>query len=458
MIQERPDFQTLARDLAGHVILPADGEYDLARRVWNGSIDKRPGAVVRCANADDVQATLAFAASNDITVAVRGGGHNIAGNATCDNGIVIDLSPMKRIDLDQHNRIARAEGGVLWGEFDAETQKVGLATTGGLIPSTGIAGFTLGGGLGHLMRSYGLACDNLLSAEVITADGRRLKASSDENPDLFWGLRGGGGNFGVVTSFEFRLHEVGPILLGGPLAHPWSGVRDAVRFYRDFAGSAPDNLIVYAGLATGPDGSLRLSMRPVFNGPVAEGLSKVAALREFGSPVVDGIQPRPYVEIQKLVEPAFPRGRLNYWKANFVDELSDELIDILIDAFRRVPSPYSIVALEPMGGAVAHVSETATAFRHRKSAYSLLILSGWVNDADSAANVAWARELWDLTRPLCSSAVYVNYLGAEGDQRVRDAYGVNHARLSDLKRKYDPGNFFRLNQNIEPAPSEPLEI
>lgn len=454
MILERPDFQTLARDLVGHVILPADSEYDSARRVWNGIIDKRPGAVVRCANADDVQAALAFAASNRITVAVRGGGHNIAGNATCDNGIVIDLSPMKSIEVDQHNRTARAEGGVLWGEFDAETQRVGLATTGGLVPSTGIAGFTLGGGLGHLMRSYGLACDNLLSAEVVTADGRRLTANSDQNPDLFWGLRGGGGNFGVVTSFEFRLHEVGPILLGGPLAHPLSGARDALRFYRDFAASASDNLIVYAGLGTGPDGSPRLNMRPVFNGPIAEGLSTVAALRKFGSPIVDGIEPRPYLEIQKLVEPAFPRGRLNYWKANFVDELSDELIDILIGAFRRVPSPYSMVALEPMGGAVADVSETATAFQHRRSAYSLLILSGWVKDADSEANVAWARELWHLTQPLSSSGVYVNYLGTEGDQRVRDAYGVNHARLSELKRKYDPGNFFRLNQNIEPAPSE----
>ncbi|MDQ2943552.1 MAG: FAD-binding oxidoreductase [Candidatus Dormibacteraeota bacterium] len=454
MILERPDFETLARDLAGDVILPADSEYDLARRVWNGIIDKRPGAIVRCANADDVQAALAFAAFNRITVAVRGGGHNIAGNATCDNGIVIDLSQMKRIEVDQLNRTARAEGGVLWGELDAESQRVGLATTGGLVPSTGIAGFTLGGGLGHLMRSYGLACDNLLSAEVITADGRRLKASSDENPDLFWGLRGGGGNFGVVTSFDFRLHEVGPILLGGPLAHPWSGARDALRFYRDFAASAPDNLIVYAGLGTGADGSRRLNMRPVFNGSVSEGLSKVAALRKFGSPIVDGIQPRPYLEIQKLIEPAFPRGRLNYWKANFVNELSDELIDILIDAFRRVPSPYSMVALEPMGGAVTDVSDTATAFQHRTAAYSLLILSGWVNDADSEANVTWARELWHLTQPLSSSGVYVNYLGTEGDQRVRDAYGVNHARLSELKRKYDPGNFFRLNQNIEPAPLE----
>ena len=454
MITERPDFQTLARNLAGRLILPDDSEYDSARRVWNGMIDKRPGAVVRCADPDDIQAALAFAASNGITVAVRGGGHNIAGNATCDHGIVIDLSPIKSIEVDQHNRTVRAGGGVLWGEVDAHTQRVGLATTGGLIPSTGIAGFTLGGGLGHLMRSYGLACDNLLSAEVITADGRRLMASSDHNPDLFWGLRGGGGNFGVVTSFEFKVHEVGPILLGGPLAHPWSRARDALRFYRDFTASAPDSLIVYAGLATGPDGLPRLNLRAVFNGRLAEGISTVAPLRQFGAPLLDDIEPRRYVEIQKLVEPAFPAGRFNYWKANFVDVLSDELIDVLIDTFRRVPSPYSIVALEPMGGAVARVAETATAFQHRRSAYSLLILSGWVNEADSVANVAWARELWELTRPLSSSAVYVNYLGMEGDQRVRDAYGVNHARLSELKRRYDPGNFFRFNQNIEPAPSE----
>jgi hypothetical protein len=449
----RPDFRRLASEIAGQVIVPNDAEYDAARRVWNGMIDKRPAAIVRCASADDVVAVIAFAVGSEISVAVRGGGHNIAGNATCDGGLVIDLSPLKRIEIDRDARRGRAGGGVLWGEFDAATQNAGLATTGGLIPSTGIAGFTLGGGLGHLMRKYGLACDNLLSAEVITADGRRVRTSADQNPDLFWALRDGGGNFGVVTEFEFRLYEVGPMLLAGRLAHPLSRARDALRFYRDFCAAAPDELIVYAGLSTGPDGDPRLGFRPLFNGPIADGEAVLAPLQSFGAPLLHDMEPRRYVDIQRIVEPAFPPGRLNYWKANFVNELSDPLIDVLIDAFRRVPSPYSSIALEPMGGAVARVAETATAFNHRTPAFSLLILSGWISAADSDPNVAWARELWERTRPLSSTAVYVNYLGTEGDQRVRDAFGVNYPRLAQVKRGFDPGNFFRLNQNIEPAPA-----
>ncbi len=453
MIIERPDFQRLARDVGGEIILREDAEYEAARRVWNGMIDKRPLAIVRCIDPDDVLAAIAFAVENRIAVAVRGGAHNIAGNATCDNGLVIDLSPMKNVEIDRYSRRGRAGGGVLWGEFDAATQKVGLATNGGLMPSTGVAGFTLGGGLGHLMRSYGLACDNLLSADVVTADGRRLRASAEQNDDLLWAIRGGGGNFGIVTSFEFQLHDVGPDLLGGRLIYRLGDAPDVLRFYREFMAGAPDNLIVYASLSTGPDGEPRVGFRPVFNGPVTEGQSLLKPLRHFGAPVLDDIQPRPYVDIQKIVEPMFPPGRLNYWKANFVDDLSDELVDILVATYRRVPSRYSNIALEPMGGAIARVPDTATAFHHRTHAFSLLLLGGWLEAEETEANVAWVRELWDLTRPLSSSAVYVNYLGTEGDSRIRDAYGPNHARLSEIKRKYDPGNFFRFNQNIEPAPS-----
>ena len=295
MTIERPDFQKLADDIAGRVILPEDADYEVARRVWNGMIDKRPLGIARCVNADDVLAATSFAADNGIAIAVRGGGHNIAGNATCDKGLVIDLSPMKSVEVDRHNRRARAGGGVLWGEFDAETQKAGLATNGGLMPSTGIAGFTLGGGLGHLMRSYGLACDNLLSADVVTANGRTLRASAEQNDDLLWAIRGGGGNFGIVTSFEFQLHDVGPDLLGGRLIHRLADAPNVLRFYREFMGGAPDNLIVYAGLSTGPDGEPRLGLRPVFNGPVAEGQSLLKPLRQFGTPVLDDIEPRPYV-------------------------------------------------------------------------------------------------------------------------------------------------------------------
>ena len=451
MIVERPDFERLSGHIAGELILPDDARYEVARRVWNGMIDRRPLGIARCVDADDVLAAVAFASNNEIAVAVRGGSHNIAGNATCDHGLVIDLSPMKSIEVDHAHRRARAGGGVLWGEFDIATQKVGLATNGGLMPSTGIAGFTLGGGLGHLMRSCGLACDNLLSAEVVTADGRKVRASVDQNDDLLWALRGGGGNFGVVTAFEFQLHAVGPNLLGGRLIYRLADARDVLRFYRDFMAHAPDSLIVYAGFATSPDGEPRLGLRAVFNGPVAEGQSLLEPLRHFGTPVMDDIEPRLYVEIQKIVEPMFPPGRLNYWKASFIDDLSDELIDILVAAYRQVPSPYSNIALEPMGGAIAGVPVEATAFHHRTPAFSLLLLGGWLDPSASDVNIAWVRELWEQTHPLSSSAVYVNYLGAEGDARIRDAYGPNHTRLSRLKRQYDPGNFFRLNQNIEPA-------
>ena len=454
MIVDATDLERLAGDLSGELIVPTDPIYDAARGVWNAMIDRRPAAIARCTTTSDVAVVIDFAVRKEIPLAVRGGGHNVAGTATCDDGLVLDVSPMKSIQVDAEARRAKAGGGVLWGEFDAETQKVGLATTGGLIPSTGIAGFTLGGGLGHLMRSYGLACDNLLSATVVTADGSRVRASSDQNPDLLWALRGGGGNFGVVTEFEFQLHEISPTLLAGRLAHPLTRARDALRLYREFTAAAPDSLIVYGSLSRGPDGDPRMGMRPVFNGRMDEGQSILSPLRKFGPPILDDIQPRSYIDVQKIVEPAFPPGRLNYWKANFIDNLSDELIEILIEAIDRAPSPYSMIALEPMGGAVARVTETATAFEHRRHAYSLLILSGWVSAADTEANVAWARQVWEETRPLSSSAVYVNYLGTEGDERVRQAYGVNHARLARLKRKYDPDNIFRLNQNIAPAPAE----
>jgi FAD/FMN-containing dehydrogenase len=446
----RPDVQKLAGALAGEIVSSEDTDYELARRVWNGMIDKRPLGIVRCVSPDDVRAVIAFARVQGMAVAVRGGSHNIAGNATCDDGLVIDLSPMRSIEVDQRERRAVVGGGATIRHLDVETQKLGLATTGGIMPTTGVGGFTLGGGLGVLMRSYGLACDNLLSADVVTADGRRVRASSDENTDLFWGLRGGGGNFGVVTSFEFQLHEVGP-LLTGQLAHSWSQARAALRFCRDFLAQAPDGLIAYLTLGTGDDGQPEFYIRSEYNGPIEEGLSVVVPLRRFGAPVLDDFKPMSYVDVQKIVEPAFPPGRLNYWKANFVDDLSDELIDIMVDSFSGVPSPYSMIALEQMGGAVARVPNSATAFEHRKAAFSLLILAGWDDPDQSDVNVAWAREVWERTRPLCSSAVYVNYLGNEGDQRVREAYGVNHARLREVKRTYDPDNFFRLNQNIEPA-------
>jgi FAD binding domain/Berberine and berberine like len=444
------DAGRLAGQIAGEVVMPGHHAYDVARRVWNGMIDRRPAVIARCTSAADVAAALEFASDAGLRVAVRGGSHNIAGNATCDDGLVVDLSPMQSVEVDIEARRARAGGGVTWGVFDEATQRHGLASTGGLIPTTGIAGFTLGGGLGHLMRSCGLACDNLLSAEVVTADGTTMRTDQQQHPDLFWALRGGGGNFGVVTRFEFRLHQVGPVLLGGRIAHPLSAAREALHFYRDFCAEAPDSVIVYAGLATGPDGQPRLGWRAVVNGP-AEDEPLIAPLRAYGTPLLDDIRPQPYVDIQRIIEPLFPPGRLNYWKANFVDELSDELIDVLIDAMTRVPSPYTLIAIEPMGGAIARIPESATAFQHRSASFSLLILSGWEDPADTDVNVTWTRKLFARTEPLCSAGVYVNYLGLEGDQRVRDAFGLNYDRLVQVKQRYDPGNFFRLNQNIAPA-------
>jgi hypothetical protein len=443
-------FETLAGKLAGDIVLPQSSGYDAARAVWNGMIDKRPVVLVRCARADDVVAAIAFARAHDLMVAVRGGGHNIAGNGTCDGGLVIDLSKMNSIQIDAAGRRARVGGGVTMAPLDAATQQVGLATTGGIMPTTGIGGFTLGGGLGNLMRTCGLACDNVISADVVTADGRRLRATAEENADLFWALRGGGGNFGVVTSFEFQLYDVGP-LLTARLAHPWSAAGEALRFLRDFLAEAPDELIAYQTLASNDNGEPELRIRAHWNGPAGEGESVLAPLRGFGRPLLDECGLMPYVDVQRLPEPAFPPGRMNYWKANFVDQLGDDLIDVIIDSFESVPSPHSLIALEQMGGAVARVSQTATAFQSRSATYSLLILSGWDDPEQNDANVAWSREVWGRTQPLSSSDVYVNYLGSEGDQRVHDAYGVNHARLKDVKRTYDPENFFRLNQNIEPA-------
>lgn len=447
------DFRELADELSGALILPDDAGYEGARRVWNGMIDKRPSGIVRCADADDVVASLLFAKQRGLRVAVRGGGHNIAGNGTCDRGLVIDLSPMSSVEVDQARLRARVGGGATISQLDAATQRVGLATTGGIMPTTGVGGFTLGGGLGVLMRSYGLACDNLLSADLVTADGQRVRASEHENADLFWALRGGGGNFGVVTSFEFQLHEVGQ-LLTARIAHRWSNAREVLRFFRDFLAQASDQLVAYQTLGSDDDEQPTVYLRAHWHGPTAEGESVLAPLLNFGSPITSDLTYMPYLDVQKLPEPAFPPGRLNYWKANFVDALSDELIDVMIDGFTGVPSAYSMIALEQMGGAVLRVPEGATAFQHRKAEFSLLILAGWDDPVASDPNVAWARQIWERTRQLSSTAVYVNYLGTEGNQRIQDAYGVNHARLMEIKRAYDPDNFFRLNQNIAPASSQ----
>jgi FAD/FMN-containing dehydrogenase len=374
----------------------------------------------------------------------------VAGFAVSDGGLMIDLARMKGIRVDPASRTARAEPGLTWGEFDRETQAFGLATTGGFVPSTGIAGLTLGGGLGYLMRRFGLACDNLLSADIVTADGQLRTASAMENEDLFWGLRGGGGNFGIVTSFEYQLHPVGPMVLGGLIVHPLSAAKDVVRFYREFAPTAPDELTTHLACLTTPEGDPVVVFVVCYSGPADQGEGVVRPLREFGSPLHAAVGPMPYTEVQALGGPLYPPGRLNYWKSSFIDELPDAAIETMVSQFAAAPSPFSAVALEQLGGAVSRVGRDQTAFSQRSAPYSLIITGEWTDPAESDRHIRWARDTWEAMRPFESEAVYVNYLDADESERIKAAYGGKYERLAALKAKYDPTNFFRLNQNIRP--------
>jgi FAD/FMN-containing dehydrogenase len=369
----------------------------------------------------------------------------------CDGGIMIDLSRMKSVRVDP-NGTARAEPGLSWGEFYQQTQAFGLATTGGVCSTPGIAGVTLGGGFGWLMRKYGLSCDNLLSADVVTADGRLLKASGRENADLFWGLRGGNGNFGVVTSLEYRLHPVGTVL-SGMVLHPLSRAKDVLKFYREYADSAPEDLTVYAAFLVAPDRSPMVAIPICYHGPSDAGEKIVRPLRTFGPPAVDQIQPMTYLQCESLFDAANPAGRQNYWRSNLLPRLSDEAIETLIARFQSVPSPQSSVLIEHLGGAVSRIPKDATAFRHRDARHSFVILSMWSDPAESQQQIQWTDEFWKAMRPFSSEAVQVNYLGEEGEARVKAAYGSNYQRLVALKKKYDPANLFRVNQNIQSAAS-----
>jgi FAD/FMN-containing dehydrogenase len=435
----------------GRVLEPSDGGYDAARKVDNAMIDRRPALIARCAGVADVLGAVRFAREHGLLVSIRAGGHNVAGNAVCDGGLMIDVSSMKGVRVDPVARTARAEAGVTWGELDAETQAFGLATTGGVISTTGIAGLTLGGGVGWLNGRFGLACDNLVAADVVTADGRFVHASEHENSDLFWGLRGGGGNFGLVTSFEYRLHAVGPMVLSGPLFHPAARAREVLRFYREFTAGEPDELTTYAGLLTGPDGAPLVGIVPCYAGPPEEGERLVGRLRKFGPPVADMLGPMPYVAVQKMFNDAFPPGRYNYWKSSLAPEITDQLIDAVIEHMARVPSPHTAVMLEHYHGAYARPAVGATAYSHRRPTYDVVIIANWTDPKDNARNIAWARDLFAAVQPQVSRAAYVNFLdGDEGADRIRAAYGENYDRLVALKRTYDPTNFFRMNQNIRP--------
>jgi len=442
-----------ASGLNGDVIRPGDAAYEEARKVWNGMIDRRPAVIVRCREMDDVVQSVNFAREHRLPLAIRGGGHNVAGNAVCDDGLVIDQSHMKEVQVDPERRVATAQGGVTWRELDLKTQEFELATTGGIVSTTGIAGFTLGGGLGCLMRKYGLACDNLLGVEIVLADGRVLRANAKENPDLFWAVRGGGGNFGVATSFEFRLHPVGKILFG-PVTYPLLGAREVLRFYRNFVEEAPDELEVYGAILTPLVGLPVVEVAPAYVGPIEEGERVIRPLREFRSPMADEIQPMAYIDHRNLFDPLSPPGVRHYWKSTFLTELSDGAIDAMVRHFTRAPPPRSAVQLEHLGGAVARVGRDDTAFDHRDALFNFLITAVWSNPAEDEIHKAWVRELWQVMQPWRSGRVYVNYLQEEKDEgrgRVEAAYGAKYERLAALKRKYDPENLFRFNQNIRPG-------
>jgi FAD/FMN-containing dehydrogenase len=437
--------------LRGQLLAPGDEGYDRARKLWNGMFDRRPALIARCAGAADVIRAVSFARDNRLAVAVRGGGHSFPGHSVCDGGLVIDLSAMKAIRVDLRTRTARAQAGVKWIEFDHETQAFGLATTGGTDADTGIAGLTLGGGLGWLSSKYGLTVDNLVSADVVTADGRLLTASATENQDLFWGLRGGSGNFGVVTSFEYQLHAVGPTILGGMVAYPLGRAKEVLRFYRQFAKAAPDDVTTYAAFVTPPGGETVAALFCCYCGPLDKGEEVIRPLRSLGSPVQDLLGPMPYVAQQRLFEGGFPAGSYYYAKAGSLAELTDEAIEVFAEYAATKPSPLSGVLVQTVCGAASRVASDATAFPHRRLPYAPVIVSQWLDAATSEKHVGWARDFWKALDPLAGGGVYVNDLSHDDADRVRTAYGANYERLGALKKAYDPDNLFRLNPNITPA-------
>ena len=449
-VSPSPAFRSTFR---GTLIAPGDPTYDEARRVWNGTVDRRPALIARCTGTEDVLRAVELAREHRLPVAVRGGGHSVAGNAVCDGGLAVDLSPMRAITVDPQRRLARAEGGALWGDLDRAAQTHGLATTGGIVSTTGVAGLTLGGGIGWLARSYGLACDNLVSVDLVTADGGRRTVSAEEHPDLFWAVRGGGGNFGVVTALDFRLHAVGPVL-GGLLVHPFAAARDLLRLYRDVVESAPPELAIYAVLTSSPAGDPAAVIAACYNGSPAAGEVALRPLRTFGGPLADGIEPTSYLAVQTMLDAFYPRGLLNYWKSSFLTEMPDAAIDILLRCTEQRPTPMCHIAIEQLGGAIRRMGPEETAFAHRDMPYCFLCLGVCTDEAEYEACVGWVRSTWKAMQPY-AAGVYVNYMGTEADEgreRLHAAYAHGHyERLAALKARYDPDNMFRVNQNIEPA-------
>lgn len=447
---EEPAVETLRASLRGQLLTLADEGYDAARTVWNAMIDKRPALIARCAGAADVINAVNFARTHRLLVSVRGGGHNVAGNAVCDGGLMIDLAPMRGVRVDSISRTVRAEPGLTWKELDHETLAFGLATTGGTVSHTGIAGLTLGGGLGWQMARHGLTCDNLLSVDIVTADGKLLIASETQHEDLFWAMRGGGGNFGIVTSFEYRLHPMEPTLLGGMVLYPMEQAEAALKFYRDYSRHAPDDLTAFAALLTLPDGLNVFAIIVGWFGAADEGAHHLEPLRKFGSPLADLTGELPYSRLQTLFDDAAPFGIRRYWKSGYFPELSDELLEVILKHAATKTSPYSAILFFHMHGAAARVEPDATAFGARQNQWDFDIVTQWLDGGEDAQHLLWARGFWQWVEPF-TKGVYTNHLDADdGATRVRAAYGQNYERLVSVKNKYDPGNLFRLNSNILP--------
>jgi FAD/FMN-containing dehydrogenase len=444
--------EPLEKVLSGPVLAPGDPGYDEARRIHNGLIDRHPAVIARCMHTADVADAVNFGRSEGLEISVRGGGHNVTGRAVTNGGLMIDLALMKGIHVDPTRRAARAQAGVLVGEYDRATAAFGLATPSGVVSSTGIAGLTLGGGIAWLMGKYGMAVDNLLSAEVVLASGEIVTASEDTDPDLFWALRGGGGNFGVVTSFEYRTYPLASVV-GGPVLHPLAAAAALFSFYREFAADLPDELSTQAVFLPAPDGSgeklCGIALCHAGDDP-ERAEADLRPLRQFGSPIADMVERMPYPAVNTGVDWLSPAGALSYWKSAFFSELSDPAVEVMTRAFARAPSELCALVIEDFHGAVTRVAPTATAYPHREPGYNLFLISQWTDAAETDICVAWARETFDALSPYMADRSYTNYLAADDYHRVRQAYGPNYERLVELKRRYDPDNLFRLNHNIDP--------
>ena len=448
--------------LGGQLVTVADTGYDEVRQIWNGMHDKRPALIARCSGVADVIASVNFARENNILVSVRGGGHNVAGSASNDDGLMIDLSLMKGIRVDSANRTVHAQGGVTWGELDRETQIFGLVAPGGVVSTTGIAGLTLGGGIGWIRNKYGLTIDNLLSVDIVTADGNFVTASENQNPDLFWALRGGGGNFGIVTSFEYRLHPVGPtVSLCAPF-YPAESAKEILPVWRDFMASAPDEISSNASFWTIPPvpdfpeklhGKRVLILITVYSGSAEEGEKLMKPLREIETPLIDLSSPVPWTVLQRFFDPFFPKAaQLYYFKSKYVNVMNDDAIDIILEKASNPPEPMILIAIWQFGGAIRRVDESKTAFYGRQNTYLLSVDAIWNNPSNNEKVISYAREFLDVLEPFSEGGTYVNFpgFGEEGENLVKAAYGENYKRLSEIKAKYDPGNLFHLNQNIKP--------